>query len=270
MGGAPFPTITSPEQAVAFVDSRIQEGSDYIKIFYDDLSAYLPLGQRVPMLSRETMAALIRAAHQKGKLAVAHIGTERQARDAISAGADGLVHMFTGESAAADFGRFLASHHTFVIPTLVTLYVTCGESIGPTLLNDPSLASLIGPKGRASLEQPWPYAKASCKGTAQGMKELASAGATVLAGTDAPMPGTTYGASLHQELQLLVHAGLTPLQALRAATSAPARAFNIVDRGSIRAGMRADLVLVNGDPTTDIRAMRDIVAVWKRGNRLQR
>jgi hypothetical protein len=92
----------------------------------------------------------------------------------------------------------------------------------------------------------------------------------ILAGTDAPNPGTAHGASIHRELELLVQGGLTPTEALIAATSAPAAAFHLTDRGRIAKGMRADLVLVNGDPTTDIQATRDIAAIWKGGVALQR
>jgi imidazolonepropionase-like amidohydrolase len=63
---------------------------------------------------------------------------------------------------------------------------------------------------------------------------------------------------------------MTPAQALTAATIAPARAFRLTDRGAIRPGLRADLVLVEGDPTRDILATRRIVAVWKRGIRATR
>ena len=79
-----------------------------------------------------------------------------------------------------------------------------------------------------------------------------------------------YGATLQVELKLLVDEGLTPEQALTAATAGPARAFRFTDRGWIRPGMRADLVLVQGDPTKEIVATRDIVAVWKRGARISR
>jgi imidazolonepropionase-like amidohydrolase len=92
----------------------------------------------------------------------------------------------------------------------------------------------------------------------------------ILAGSDAPTPGTTYGASLHGELALLVRAGLSQLQALAAATSVPAQIFRLPDRGRIRPGMRADLVLVEGDPSLNIDATRNINAVWKRGVRVQR
>jgi imidazolonepropionase-like amidohydrolase len=92
----------------------------------------------------------------------------------------------------------------------------------------------------------------------------------VLAGSDAPNPGTAHGISLHRELELLVRAGLSPLEALRAATSAPARAFRLSDRGRIAVGLRADLVLVDGDLTTDILATRVIRTVWKLGRAVDR
>src|SRR6185503_17124820 len=71
-------------------------------------------------------------------------------------------------------------------------------------------------------------------------------------------------------LALLVEAGLTPTQALVAATSAPARAFRLERIGRIAPGHRADLLLVDGDPTRDVRATRAIAAVWKGGVKLDR
>jgi imidazolonepropionase-like amidohydrolase len=109
-----------------------------------------------------------------------------------------------------------------------------------------------------------------CKGTDDGMRQLSKLHASVLTGTDAPAPGTSYGASVHGELALFVREGLTPVEALAAATSAPAKCFHLSDRGAIRPGLRADLVLVEGDPTQNILATRNIVAVWKRGIRVQR
>src|SRR5258707_1366630 len=100
--------------------------------------------------------------------------------------------------------------------------------------------------------------------------QLREVGARILAGTDAPMPGTAHGVSLHRELELLVHAGLTPLEALAAATSLPADAFGLHDRGRIAPGLRADLLLVEGDPGSDILATRHIRGVWKRGKPVHR
>lgn len=270
MGGPPIPTLTTLQEAQAFVDARIAEGSDFLKIIYDDLGWALGEEKRLPMLSHETLEALIRAAHVRGKLVVVHIASEARAREVLAAGADGLAHLFTGESAGPDFGRFVKERSAFVIPTLSTLYVSCGQAVGPDLLADAHLQPFIRPEWRGGLTRTWPLKKPSCKGTDEALRELVQAGAPVLAGTDAPGSGTTYGASMHGELALLVKAGQTPLQALAAATSAPARAFHLDDRGRIRRGLRADLVLVAGDPTQDILATRNIVAIWKRGVRVGR
>jgi hypothetical protein len=70
---------------------------------------------------------------------------------------------------------------------------------------------------------------------------------------------------MHREIELLVGAGLTPIEALTAATAGPARAFRLADRGRIAPGLRADLLLVDGDPTRDITATRAIAGVWKGG-----
>jgi imidazolonepropionase-like amidohydrolase len=264
MGGGPIPTIARPDDAHAFVDARIAEGSDYIKIIYDDL---LTLGVRfkVPMLSRATLEALVTAAHSRHKLAVVHIATEAQAREAIASGADGLAHMFTGEKASTDFGRFAAAHHAFVIPTLGTLYSVCKEGNAAELLADPHIGPFLSPQWQRPLKSVWPFQPESCVATREGIRRLLKARVPILAGSDAPVPGTTYGASVHGELALLVAAGLSPVQALASATSIPARIFGLTDRGRIQPGMRGDLVLVEGDPTKDIRSTRSIVTIWKRG-----
>jgi imidazolonepropionase-like amidohydrolase len=78
------------------------------------------------------------------------------------------------------------------------------------------------------------------------------------------------GITLHHELALLTQAGLSAGAALAAATSQPARIFGLADRGRIAPGLRADLLLVEGDPAADITATRNIVAVWRNGARLRR
>jgi cytosine/adenosine deaminase-related metal-dependent hydrolase len=91
---------------------------------------------------------------------------------------------------------------------------------------------------------------------------LHRAGVVLAAGTDAPMPNVWPGWSLHDELGLLVEAGLTPTEALRAATLAPARLLGIADEtGSVAPGMRADLLLLDADPVRDVGALRNIRAV---------
>jgi imidazolonepropionase-like amidohydrolase len=220
------------------------------------------------MLDRPTVAALVEAAHRRGKLAVAHIGSEQQARDVISAGVDGLAHLFVGETASLDFGRFAAEHHIFVIPTLTILYPSCGMGDGANILKNEALAKSIDAHFRETLL--WTSeAKTSCEGTKQALRQLHEAAVPILAGTDAPGAGTTYGASLHWELEHLVDLGLSPAEALAAATSVPAAKFGMNDRGRIAPGMRADLLFVDGDVSKDITDTRKIVGIWKRGVRFE-
>ena len=266
MGGSPIPTLTGPAEADAFVAARVAEGSDFIKIIYDELG----IPKKVPTLDERTIAALVTAGHARGRIAVAHTGNERDARGAIAAGVDGLAHLFVGSSVSSDFGRFAAKHRVFVIPTLSILNTVCGTPDGPGFLQDADTMRQVKPQFRKPLEVPAWQSTLRCDAAPEAIRQLAAAGVPLLAGTDAPAPGTTYGASLHRELEHLVNAGLSPTAALTAATSATARAFRMSDRGRVRAGMRADLLLVDGDPSKQIRATRTIVAIWKRGVRVQR
>ncbi len=268
--GVTIPTLTTPAEAQAFVDARIAEGSDYLKIVYDDGSAF---GAKIPTLSRETMRAVIVAAHARGKLAIVHVSSQREAIEAIEAGADGLAHIFFDAAPSRQFIELAAQRKVFVADTLAVIFSICDGTRGELLIADAEVSPLLPPREVAALRtsvRASMTAKVACDGALQAVRELHAAGVAVLASTDSANPGTAHGASMHDELELLVRAGLSLQAALVAATTAPAAAFGLADRGSIAAGKRADLVLVRGDPTHDIRATRAIVGVWKQGVRLDR
>jgi hypothetical protein len=153
-------------------------------------------------------------------------------------------------------------------PTLATIENVLGEPGGAAVAGDPRLAATLGDAQARRLTsgasgrrgQMPPYSRAE-----ENVGRLADAGVTILADTDAPNPGTVFGASLHRELELLGRCGITPAQALNAATAAPARVFNLTDRGHTAPGQRADLILVSGDPLTDITATRAIERIWRAG-----
>lgn len=262
--GFPIPTLTSPAEADAFVAARIAEGSDYIKVVYAPR-----LGAR--SLDRATMAAVIAAAHARGRLAVVHVQELEAARAAIDAGADGLAHVFSDVAGDPALYRLAAARKVFVVPTLTVMAGVAGLGEGARLAADPRFAATLSAEQTGMLKQAFrPQTFYKYPVAAEAVAGLRAAKVDILAGTDAGNPGTTHGASLHQEMALLVRAGLTPTEALRAATGAPARRFRLEGRGRIVPGARADLVLVDGDPTRDIEATRAIVEVWKNGRTVER
>ncbi len=265
--GMPIPTLAKPEEAAAWVDARVSEGSDYIKIVHEDGSSY---NLKMPALDRATIKAVIEAAHQRGKLAVVHVSTGDGAKMVIEDGADGLVHIFTDRAPEPGFAEMAARKKAFVIPTLTVVESTTGSASGAALVTDARLAPYIKAEEAQNLRQSFPKRDLKFANALETVRQLRAAGVPILAGSDAPNPGTWHGMSLHRELELLVSAGLSPAEALAAATSAPAKAFGLKDRGRIAPGLRADLVMVKGDPTTDVTASRDILKVWKIGEEIQR
>ena len=252
--------IHSAAEAQTLVDERIAHGSDYIKIIYDN-------GPRFAAMPRDVMAAIVNSAHKRGKMVIVHVYSPRGILDAIDAGADALAHVPVVKMPEPQFRDALKAHHVFGITTLgFTDFFFGPGRLAAKLSDDPLFALYLGPLLRRSLGQP-PFNSPEHIAYADNeaaLRTLRDAGAALLAGTDASnnMPA---GALLHTELELMVNAGLTPLEALADATSVPAKIFSLNDRGKIATGLRADLLLVRGDPTKDIRKTHDIVAIWKQG-----
>jgi len=260
--GIPVATLDGDASAADFVKARVAEGSDYIKIISEDR------GGKWPTLTAQQVAAAVAAAHAEHRLAVVHVSARKRAEEAVAGGADGLAHVWIDGADPALIAA-MRERGTFVIPTLTVWLGMCPQSGGRRLADDPAVVEALPVADAAMLRGGFPVPKA-CTDAIPTVRTLHDAGIRLLAGTDAANPGTAHGASLHGELALLVEAGLTPVEALAAATSRTADTFGLADRGRIAAGKRADLLLVDGDPTTDIAATRRIAGVWKRGVRLDR
>jgi imidazolonepropionase-like amidohydrolase len=272
--GFAIPTLNKAEEAQAFIDARIAEGSDYIKIIIEPGALNRRIPRPTPTLSLETATAAAAAAKRRGKLAVFHASTESATRQALEAGADGLVHIYNEGGPSWEIGRLAKAKGAFVIPTLTVIEPALGTPGGAALADDPRLAPYIQPDLLENLRGSLPKARLgpaeSYAVASETVRILKETGVPILAGSDCDNIGTAHGVSLHREIELLVNAGLTPLEALRAATSATADSFHLKDRGRIKPGLRADLLLVKGDPTKDILATRDIVGVWKEGCAIDR
>jgi imidazolonepropionase-like amidohydrolase len=235
--------VDGPTGAAQFVTDRIAEGADYIKLIAD-----------IPGPDQETLDALVAAAHLHGKLTVAHAASRSALDMALHAGVDMITHVPLDCRLTASTAARILAQERVVIPTLTMMKGIVDRFAAAT----------------ASQPEGGPTAGPSYESARGSVAELHRAGVPILAGTDANAgPGTPFsprhGESLHEELELLIEAGLSTVEALRAATVLPAHYFGLHDRGVIEPGRRADLVLIDGDPVADIRATRLIQRVWCAG-----
>jgi imidazolonepropionase-like amidohydrolase len=259
--------LTAADQAEQFVAERIAEGSDYLKIFSGIQGLW-------PWLDFETIRALVAAGHTRGLVVVAHVSSTAGLEEVVSAGVDVVADVPANAELDEALVERIAKSGIVVVPTLATVENTLGEPGGAAVAGDPRLAEVLSDAwvrrltfdapGRNGRQMP-PYSRAE-----DNVRRLAHAGVTLLAGTDAPTPGTVFGASLHRELELLVRCGISSAQALAAATAEPARVFGLADRARVAPGQRADLVLVSGDPLTDITETRAIERIWRGGTACDR
>ena len=260
--GMQIPVITGPEQALEFVKARKAEGSDYLKIVYQSAKAPRRL---MPSIDQATLIALVNAAHAEQMLAVVHIQDQQSALDAARAGADGLVHGFFESRIQDALLTELKNRDIFVIPTMAVHEAMSRHTANEKwLLNDSRIA--LDAVSRSNLAKSFSQFNIPASLYDNMMANTAAMqqhGIRLLAGTDAPNPGTAHGISLSVEFLLLQEAGLSVEAALRAATSLPATAFSLPERGFIKVGMRADLLLVeNGH---DLLTLTRPVQVWKNG-----
>ncbi|MBB3727665.1 amidohydrolase family protein [Nonomuraea dietziae] len=264
-----FETVADAGQAKAFVEARLAEGADYLKIVID--SGHVA-GLDLPVLAPDVVAALVEAGHAAGLMAIAHAVTTEDAVVALDAGVDGLAHLVT-DPLPQELATRIAAQDVFVVSTLTYFEVVTGDPSGAELVRDERIGSLLPAQAMAALDRDpsvVPVHPDGVRNAVQAAAALHGAGVALLAGTDANPWAPLHGASMHREVLLLTEAGLSPAEALAAATSVPARRFGLADRGRIAPGFRADLLLVEGDPTTDITATRAIREIWRRGVRLAR
>jgi imidazolonepropionase-like amidohydrolase len=268
---APLPTLDDAADAERFVDARIAERADYIKLVIEDGSMF---GRSLPTLSQAMSDAVVRAAHDRGLAAVAHVHTLAAARQAVRSGVDGLVHLFLDAPADDALIEAIVGGGMFVTPTLTLLQAMVGEKTGLPLVEDPRVRARLPADWIRNLGRAYRFDSGGrYEHAVATVRRLHAARVPLLAGTDAAcigVVGTAPGVSVHRELQLLVEAGLAPLEALAAATSVPAERFGLPDRGRIRPGRQADLLLIDGDPAAKIADTLSIAGIWRRGQQLRR
>ena len=235
-GFAPEGNVESPALARQWVDDRLSEGSDYIKVIAD-----APPFE--PQPDPDTITAVVSAAHRAGKLTVAHATSCAGYRVAQGAQADIITHVPLEKDLDDTIVSQMFAENRVVVPTLIMMKQVAENT------NIPQLK----------------YTNAR-----ESVTAMYHSGIPILAGTDANAAESSpakpeYGESLHTELELLVQAGMSTVDVLRSATILPAQKFGLDDRGIIVPGRRADLVLLSDDPIEDIKNTRKIQQVWCNG-----
>ena len=193
-----------------------------------------------------------------------HVSTLEHGLAALAMGVDGLVHIWGDEVIAEEDAARFAEAGVFVVPTLSVRVAAAGDSMGPALLEE-TRGGDVSEIQRQTLMGTFPLAVGTSEASIESVRRLHAAGVRIVAGTDAPNPGTGFGISMHGELRLLERAGLSAAEALAAATGSAAEAFGIEDRGRLESGRIADLLLVAGDLESDLRLSAAIAGLWKDG-----
>jgi imidazolonepropionase-like amidohydrolase len=259
----------SPDEARRQVDSLKLRGPDVIKIIYE-------LGSGRRSIDKPTLLAAVSAARRNNIKTVVHVSTWQDVRDAVEAGATAVTHT-PGGPIPEDLPRLMASRSVASIPTL-TVHTDFRHFVDePGVLDNPMARALTTPAviaayrsaetvARAeSLREPLEAAEVSAF---RSVKAMSDAGVRMLAGTDSGSVGTLQGYSVHRELIQLVAAGLTPWQAIAAATT-DAAAFLGRSYG-VTPGSEATLVVLDASPIEDIRNTQRIASVVHHGGVVDR
>jgi imidazolonepropionase-like amidohydrolase len=224
------------EDMVRAVRRQIAAGADVVKLYAD--YRWRPGEDRRPTMSESELRAATAAAHDAGRSVAAHATTAEGMRRSIAAGVDTIEHGYGGTKEV-----FRAMQDRGVV-------------LCPTLAATDSVSRYGGWDGR----EPAPAAVIAAR---DSFKAARAANVIICAGGDVGV--FAHGENV-RELELMQEYGMPAREVLMAVTSVNARAFRIDDRlGSIRAGMLADLIAVSGDPSADIRALRQIRMVMKNG-----
>ncbi len=271
----PVITATTPDEARAAVDALAAKKVDYAKIRVDD-----NLGTATPTPLPVAAAAIARA-HERGLRLFTHVFYLDDAKALVAAGSDFIAHSVRDRDVDAAFIAALKRRDVCYAPTLTREISTFVYESTPAFFSDPFFLREADASVLAQLKEPARQTQMRGSKAAQGykaglavakrnLKALADQGVRIAMGTDTGPPARFQGYFEHLELEMMVEAGLTPMQALVAATGDAARCMRTDDRlGTLRPGRFADLLVLTANPLEDIRHTKTIEAVWIGGKRLR-
>ena len=263
------------EQARQAVREMASHKADLMKLWLDDFEGSLPV-----KMKPEIYEAVIDEAHKQGVRVAAHIHDLEDAKAVVRAGVDIVAHGVRDQPVDPDFIQMMKERSVWYIPTLDLDEATFIYADAPEWMNEPFFQNALQPALKAQFaDEAWvsktlaePKAASARKAVElnqNNLKTLYDVGVRIGFGTDSgATPSRIPGFAEHRELQLLTAAGLTPIQALTLATRDAAALLKLEDRGVLAPGKRADLVVLDADPSADISATRKLHAVWRRGKQV--
>jgi len=266
---------TSPDLVAAELDSLKALDIHIVKMWVDDFN------KTVPKMDPAVYNAIIQEAHKRNMRVAAHVYYLSDARRLVEDGVDILAHSIRDSVVDDAFLANMKAKNVVYVPTLVLEKFANAYAGNPEWINDEFFKNSLEPgvyemitseKNRNDVKNSPAFARNenAYKVSLVNCKKIFDAGIKVALGTDSgAMPIRTQGYSEHLEMQLLVEAGLTPLQALSVATKNAADALQQSDEGLIENGRRADLLILNGDPSVDIKNTQNIFSVYKGGRKVR-
>jgi imidazolonepropionase-like amidohydrolase len=271
-------TGATAEEARAMTDKVADGKPDVLKIRVDD---NLGSGRKMP--EPAWRAAIDRADERKLPMAV-HIYYLADAMALVEKGADFIGHSVRDVPVDAAFANALKRSDVCYCPTLTREVSTFAYDTTPPWVTDPFFTKgvtddivkqLSDPARQAQFRASPGYRagqqyQASLEVAKKNLKALADQGVRIAMGTDTGPPARFQGFFEHMEMDMMVEAGLTPMQALVSATGDAARCHRNGDLGVIAAGKVADLLVLGANPADNIRNLRSIEQVWIGGRRLER
>jgi imidazolonepropionase-like amidohydrolase len=268
-----FTTVLRPETADQGRQAVAQQAPlrpDFIKIWVDDgLGHY-------PKMKPDVFAAIIDEAHKQGLRVAAHLYSREDARALVAAGVDVIAHSIRNGAVDDALIALMTKHHVAYIPTLSLDEFAFAYGDSPAWINsrffraalDPGVLDLItSPDYKAKTRASSETEEAALPTAMQNLKKIYDSGILVALGTDSgATPIRVQGFAEHMELALMVQAGLTPLQAISAASRSGARLLGIAEHyGTLEPGKKANFIVLDKDPSEDIHNTQTIRAVWKNG-----
>jgi imidazolonepropionase-like amidohydrolase len=259
--------VSTAEEARDSIRKMAGRGVTAVKIWVDDRRG------TYPKMTPAVYNAIIEEAHKHGMMVHAHATTLADQKAVVRAGVDVLVHLIQAEKVDDELIALLKEKQPYWA-TVITL----GDSTA-VCQNDPffeqALPDLVITRIRANTERRPLTANCGPLGANEAMREeiirynfprMVAAGARVVLGTDTGVhPGHTFGSGEHLEMARWVELGLTPMQAIAAATQKPAELLKLRDQGTLTVGKRADFMILEANPLDDIRNTRRIVDVYLGG-----